>query len=235
MSVTLNLIKTINWTKPFLHNQRLGFSNQEPALTTGNMVLQTIAGAPMRWRWNRARFSFATVVNICDYTQSLPDFGFLEDQWIDEGGTRHPLTGALSLQMATGAQQRPSALAAQEEDEAGNILFRTKEMPGKVYTISGSYQRKARILTSLATPLGPLPDDFAFVFNWGFLATTALLNGDPRALKFEQFFIGRLLSLQGGLSDVDRNLFLGLWSSTMKTMLNTQGGASAANTGRGTS
>lgn len=232
MSVNLNLIKTIKWTKPFLHNQPLGFSDQEPALTTGNMVLGTIISAPLKWPWNRGRFAFNTIVGVCDYTRSLPDFGFLEDQWVNDAGMVYPLTGAYSLPFATGTTSRPTAIAAQEEDGAGNVLFRTKEMPGKIYTVNGSYQRATPMLTSLATPLAPLPDKLAYVFNWGFLAVTSLLNNDPRAPVFEKFFIGRLLGLQGGLSDVDRNIFLNLWASNMKTMLNTQSDAQQANVGR---
>lgn len=233
MSVTTNLVTIINWAKPFLKNQGLDFSNQQPALGTGNMVMQTMVSAPLKWRWNRGTFQFATVVGTCDYPVNLPNFGFLEDQWVDDGGTIHPLTGAHSLPFATGAKGRPTQITAQSEDESGNITFRTKEMPGKVYEINGSYQRKAKLLTSLATDLGPLPDDFSFVFNWGFLAITCLLNNDPRAAIYEKNFIGRLLGLQGGLSDVDKSIFLGLWASNLKTMFNTQTSAQGAAAGRG--
>jgi hypothetical protein len=244
MASTLKLQDSINWARPFLKNQPLDFSNMEPALTTGNVVLQTIISAPFKWRFNRGSFDFTTVPAVagsaptpaqCDYPLTLPDFGYLEDQWltVPSSGKVWPLTGAFSLQRATGDASRPTQLAAQYEDSSGTVTMRTKEMPDKAYQISGDYQKKAVLLTSVASLVGPLPDDFAFLFNWGFLTVASMLVNDSRFAVWEKYFIGRLFGLQSGLSEVDRNIFLGLWSANLRTASAVQSSAQMGAQGRG--
>lgn len=230
MSTSRNIQSAVNWSKPYMKEQPLDFDNMQPALDTGNMVLQTLFSPPFKWAFNRSSDSFSTAPNQCDYVRNLPDFGYLEDQWLVDGSKTWPLTGAFSLPSATGDVSRPTQIAAQGDDNAGNITFRTKEMPGKIYTIGMEYQRQAPIVRSLATLMGPWPDKFSFLFNWGFLTIASLLVDDSRFPYYEKFFVSRLLGLQGGLSDVDRNLFLGLWSSNARTMLNLQGRTTSANT-----
>jgi hypothetical protein len=230
MANTLSLWNTINWAKPFLKNQPLDVSNMEPALTSGNIILQTMMSAPLKWRWNRGTFSFPTIPAsggtpaAFDYLLSLPDFGYLEDQWLtDATGKTHSLFGAFSLQRPTGDPSRPTHICAQGDDGQGNVSFRTKQIPNAIYTVSGDYQKKPPILVSLATPFAPVPDEFAFVFNWGFLTIMSMLVDDSRFLIWEKWFIGRLLALQDGLDEVDKNLFLGLWASNTKMAMRTQG------------
>lgn len=244
MATTLNLTNSINWAKPFLKNQPIAFANMEPALTSGNMILQTMIAAPFKWRFNRNTFTFPTITTIADpataavsdYLLALPDFGFLEDQTITDTTKSpimvYPLLGAFSLPMATGAVVRPTAIAAQVDDNAGNITFRTKELPDKVYTINGTYQKKARILLSVADSIEPIPDEFAFIFNWGFLSILGLLVNDNRFPIWEKNFIGRLLGVQDGLDAVAVNIFLGLWEANLKTMSRAQSSLQAGAQGR---
>jgi hypothetical protein len=231
--------RAINWIKPYVKNQPLDFSNQEPALGMANLLLQTLLGAPLRWRHNRKTFNFATRPAAqwspaeCDYALTIPDFGFLETQWIeDANGAVFQLGSELSLPRATTKSNgRPSAIAAQYDDGEGHITFRTKEMPSAVFTIYGDYQAKAPVLRSLAQTL-PIPDEFGFCFYWGFLTMSAMLVNDMRIDWFEKKFIGRVLSLQDGLDQQDINIFLGLWDRNVKTQMRAQSEVNSGSQGR---
>jgi hypothetical protein len=50
----------------FGRNATIG-TNNEPALTSANTILQTILGAPFAWRWNRAVIGFITTPGQQDY------------------------------------------------------------------------------------------------------------------------------------------------------------------------
>lgn len=239
----LSLISTqraINWIRPFIKNQPLDFQNQEPALGMANLLLQTLLGAPLRWRHNRKTFNFSTrpagVVAApaeCDYALSIPDFGFLETQWIEDAtGKVYELSSALSLPRATSSSTgRPGTISAQYDDGQGNLTFRTKQMPNAVYTIYGDYQAKAPVLRSLAQTL-PVPNEFGYCFYWGFLTLSAMLVNDMRIDWFEKKFIGRVLSLQDGLDQQDINIFLGLWDRNVKTQMRAQAEVSTGTQGR---
>lgn len=68
-SSSISLLSTMEWAKQLNFNRSAGLGNSlEPALTSGNLVLQTIVGAPFAWRWNRAITGFITVSGQQDYT-----------------------------------------------------------------------------------------------------------------------------------------------------------------------
>jgi hypothetical protein len=65
----ITLAATNNWTKRFVWQRPLNNGNSnEPALTSANIVLQTILGAPFSWRWNRAVIGFVAQQGQQDYT-----------------------------------------------------------------------------------------------------------------------------------------------------------------------
>lgn len=68
-SSSITLIKTSEWAKR-LNFGRTNANNDflEPAVTSANIVLQTIVGAPFAWRWNRVVTGLVTVVGQQDYT-----------------------------------------------------------------------------------------------------------------------------------------------------------------------
>jgi hypothetical protein len=88
MAATKTVQDSINWVKPFVNwaNLTIG-TNQEPALTSANLSLQTIVGPPFVWPWNRNNTFFLTTVGQQDYTVSLSNFGFLEAASIELCGT----------------------------------------------------------------------------------------------------------------------------------------------------
>jgi len=77
--VSTTLQQTANWIKPFLNFAPLNIGIQgEPLLTSANLILQTIAGPPFTWPWNRNKATFLTTIGTQDYNQTISDFGYLE-------------------------------------------------------------------------------------------------------------------------------------------------------------
>ena len=232
MATTLTLQNSINYALPILKNQPALVSNFEPALSVGNIVLATILGPPFCWRFNRNTLSFSISSGAgTDYAESLPDFGFLETQWLTDGTTVHELGGAVSLAKTT-ASARPTKIAPQYDDNAGNITFRVNRLPDKSYTVNGDYQKKAVLMTSPASPWGVVPDEFCYIFNQGFLALLAVLVNDSRFPVFENYFVSRLLGAQDGLTDQQRNIFVGNWTNLAATLKRSDGAVISAIAGR---
>lgn len=232
MASSLVLQNSMNFVGPILKNQPLQVSNQEPALTAGNMVLGTMLGPPMKWRFNREEINFPVTSANTDYLISVSQLGFIETQWcVDAAGQYLPLGGALSLPV-NGAQGRPERLAPQFDDNAGGITFRLDKKPDKNYTVYCDFQKKAPLMTSAASEWAPVPDEFNYIFNQGFLCIMSLIVNDSRFPIFENYFISRLLGAQDGLTDQERNIFVGNWAAFVQTMARSQGAVNAGIAGR---
>jgi hypothetical protein len=65
---SVQLFQTLEWAKRFVFRRPLALGNfNEPAITSANLILQTILGAPFAWRWNRAVLTFITNPGQQDY------------------------------------------------------------------------------------------------------------------------------------------------------------------------
>lgn len=65
---TIRLIDTMEWAKKFIGNRSTAIGNfLEPALTSASIIMQTMMGAPFRWRWNRVITGFMTQAGQQDY------------------------------------------------------------------------------------------------------------------------------------------------------------------------
>lgn len=233
MATTLTLQNSINFVAPILKNQPLMVSGFEPALSAANMVLQTILGPPFKWRFNRNTFSFAITGAATDYVEALADFGFLETQWLkDASGSILPLQGAIALPIDSNPA-RPTKIAIEFDDNAGNLTFRMDRKPDAAYTVYGDYQKKAALLTSAASVWGTVPDEFSYIFNEGFLCRMCLLVNDSRFPVFENYFVAHLLGAQDGLTDQERNIFLANWANVSQTLQRAMGAVNAGVAGRG--
>jgi hypothetical protein len=214
MSSAITLQAVMNWAEPFLKNQETTTSNLEPALTSGNKVFQRLLSAPFSWRWNRGTASFGTSVTTpatVDYVAAIPDFGFMEDAWlVDPSGTSYPIEGRLSLPIDTSAMSvtRPTLIAPQLDDNAGNITWRLKNGPDQAYDVVITYQKKPAILLCTAYTFAPVPDEFAFLFQAGFLKEMSLLVNDSRYPIFAKEFASIILGLQDGLDEQAKAIFL---------------------------
>jgi len=236
MPVTRTLQNSVNFIRPYLKNQPAAVTVSEPGLSAGNTVLEIMLAPPLKWRWNRRSFSFQTTITpiTTDYPVSLADFGFMEHQWItDSTGQVHALTGATSLGVDA-AKSRPTLIAPQYDDDLGSITFRLKNTPDAVYTVKGDYQRKPVLMQSYGSVWDVVPDDFSHCYDLGYLTFMSLLVNDSRFPVFERWFLSRVLSMQEGLDDQARNIFLGNWMQSVKTIERTQSGAQMGNAARGT-
>jgi len=234
MPVTLTLQNTMNWAASILKNQPQMVNDQEPAVTCANIILATMVGPPMRWRFNRRTFSFPiTQAGGTDYAQYLPLFGFLETQWlVDSDGAIHELNGAMSLPKVT-SQGQPMQVAPQYDDNLGNITFRVKNAPNANYTVGGDFQMKPQLMTSAGSTWGVVPNEFLYIFDQGYMALIMLLVNDSRFPIFEGYFIARLLNAQQGLSEQEKNIFLQDWLRATATVAAMQGSVNLGMAARG--
>lgn len=222
MASSITVQNTVSWALPFLEMQPLEIVGMEPALSSATMILQTMLGPPFAWAWNRAFITYQT--NGADSTQAgLSKFGHLE------GGTVQPLTGGnawevevKNLLLADVQQARPKFISPLIDDGMGNITFRLTPSPDQGYQVTLIAQNKAPVVMSLAQTWAPVPDERNYVCQWGFLSLMSLIGADARFNEYNAKFITSLLGAQGGLSDLERNIFLANWTRVLNQVQGNQ-------------
>jgi len=208
MSVTLQ--KTIDWASPIIRFLPLNIgANSEPAITNANIVQQTIMGPPFCWDWNRSSLTFNTVADQQDYVQLVNDFGFIEKATVSFNGEVKEITvrDSLSLDSRVG---RPEYISSQIDNNAGNITFRLMKKPDVIYSVNVIYQKKASLFTALSDTWS-IPDKYSYIYNYGFLTLAMLHLDDPRIAYYNQKFMSALLGTNHGLTEMQRNIFVGNW------------------------
>lgn len=217
MASTFTVQNSIDWSEPFLRFMPLdiGIGN-EPSLSNANIVKQIILGAPFCWRWNRAAAgSFATVAGTQDYTRPLADFGFLEKASLTTATETFEVPVTNGILGASADRSRPEHIATQMDDNAGNITFRFVNNPDQAYSIGLIYQKKPSLITLLSQTWSPIPDEYSFVYNQGFLAFSAIYADDPRwAIAFQRF-LASLVGVSEGLDETQKSAFVEGWLSVM--------------------
>lgn len=236
MIVTRNLMASALFSMPFLNYQPVNISNQEPALTAGNLTKQTMLGPPFKWNWNRGSFhiDLDTTANEWgqDYLINLPDFQFVEKVTLTALDNRtYEIANIVSSLSNETVVKRPSSAAMNLMDSEGNVTLRLNTQPDEAYMIDGFYQRAPVFMSSLANTWAPIPDFLSYVYDWGFLGFVSLLTKDARAPIFLGKFASHLLGAQDGLSATQRNIFLGNWMEVMtapqREQINVQQGSQA--------
>lgn len=223
MASTITIQNTVTWEKAFLEQQPVLINGEEPALSSAQLVMQTMLGPPFAWPWNRGIVNFVTAAQ--DYTVSgLTAFSFLEG-----GSVKGTSTGAKAMAIAVKHfleldenQARPLFVGAYIDDGAGNITFRMTPSPDDTYSVTLPYQRKSPVLYSIAQSWAPIPDEKNYICQWGHLALMSLIGNDARFNEYNSKFVTSLLSAQGGLTDLERNLFLGNWLRAASQLQATQ-------------
>ena len=214
MASTIQLQNTINWSIGFIDfaPENIGSGN-EPAITNANTVMQTILGPPFRWNWNRDVVSVTTIVGTQDYATSAATFGFIEAASATLSGTTFAIK-EVKQDLTIGTEQgRPQAIAAQIDNNAGTITFRFLPVPDAIYTVSVQFQKKIpALISALATTWTPIPDQYSYIYNYGFLALLLAYDDDPRFQIFNQKFVAHLLGTQQGLTETERNMFIETWN-----------------------
>lgn len=138
--------------------------------------------------------------------------------WVDTASVQDPTKGWMEIPVKNNLgldanQSRPLNISAQLEDANGNYTFRLIPCPDAVYPINISVQQKAPLFVSTSQTWSPIPDELSFVYNWGFLALMYLYYEDNRFVLANTKFVASLLSLQDGLTETQRNIFLNNWAS----------------------
>jgi hypothetical protein len=223
MAVTVNLQQVITWIQTVLHQQPLNVSNMEPGLTFANLLLQRMLGPPMVWRFNRSNATWAiSTAGGTDTSVAIATLLWPEVYWlVDSNGIVQPLEGAVALPKSA-TQDRPTLVAPQYDDNAGNITMRTNTVPDANYSAFMDFQKKAPIITSYGSTFGPVPDEFGYIFQRLYLAMAGQLIGDPRTQAWSQEGVAALLGAQTGLSVQAIAIFLGEWDRFMNTLANSQ-------------
>src|SRR5215469_4213784 len=222
MASTVTIQATVNWSKAFLEQQPVLINGMEPALGSANLVLQTILGPPFAWPWNRKILSFTS--GNQDWTQSsINDFGFLEEGTVTPANGGKPWALAVKQTLHGDASAaRPQWCGPYMDDGAGNITFRAMPAPDQNYIFTLPYQMRAPLLMSLGMTWFPVPDEKNYICQWGFLALMSLIGNDARFQEYNQKFVTGLLSAQGGLSEMEKNIFLANWTRVMQNLQSSQ-------------
>jgi hypothetical protein len=208
MSSTLTVQNSVTYCSTLIKNQRMNINNYEPGLTAARDILQLMLAPPFVWRFNRSSFSIAiTGAGGTDYVVSLPTLGRIEMQWlVDSNGNVIALNGAVELAKSSEVRQ-PKQVAPVYDDNNGNITFRFDSVPDQAYTAFFDFQVKAPLITGWSQGFGPVPDEFAFIFNKWMLSEAALIVNDARFEIWRREAIAGLLATQDGLDAQAKNMF----------------------------
>jgi hypothetical protein len=224
-SNTLTLQSSIYWAQLHIGRRPLALLNGgvtlEPALTSANIVIQTMLQPPFRWRWNRNTVTFSiTGAGGSDYQQAVPDFGFIEKASVLDSGTPAKIWEVPDIKQELtqdAGSGRPSAVAPYLDDNNGNITFRFMPgVPDQNYTATITYQKQPVLMTAL-TSIWPIPDRYGFVYQQGFLGMMYLFADDMRSAFMLQKFMAGLLAVAEGLTEQERNAFMDNWKFAIES------------------
>jgi hypothetical protein len=123
MAATVTLDQTINWVRPYLNwaNLSIGAAG-EPAISSANLILQTLVGPPFKWPWNRGTAKFQTIQGVQDYTMNITQFGYME-------AVSAQMCGVITSVVANGT----TAVFQAVNNFAGGSLAQEGAFPIKVY------------------------------------------------------------------------------------------------------
>jgi hypothetical protein len=220
---TLTIQNAVTYCSTLIKNQRMNINNYEPGTTAARDILQLMLAPPFVWRFNRGNFSIPiTQMDGTDYTIALANLGRIETQWLlDADDNIMQLNGAVEL--AKVSFVRPPVLVAPVyDDNAGNITFRFDSVPDQDYTAYFDYQLKPPLITGWSQGFGPVPDEFAFIFNKWMLSEAALIVNDARFEIWRREAIAGLLATQDGLDAQAKQMFYDQMMNVGRTNLRGQ-------------
>lgn len=232
MASTLTLTDSINYALPFVRYKPLINSVNQPAIESANEILQTMLAPPFVWRWNR-KISPVTIPILSgqqDFVVNVPDFGFLEKVSIAPiGGSPKEMQICNVMAMSNSNEMdTPNYIGPVLDDNQGNITFRILPIANANYTGNMIYQIKPVLFTSLLQTWSPIPDEYSFVFNQGFVYKAYEYFDDPRAASMKQQFALSLIGIAEGLDDQQKNLFLGRYLDTTRQEIRASAGSQQA-------
>lgn len=281
-SSTNTLLRSMEFAKKLNFGRRSAIGNfLEPALTSANIIAQTMLGPPFVWRWNRVVTGFVATAGQQDYTlinwqsgltveagwltvddqgnsqkvtasgttgNSVPSWNHSKGGTTTDNGVTWTNLGSIGVTVSQNyslgwiettsvqdtvngtpkwfeitneiclasdsAQARPRYISAQGDDGNGAITFRLMPVPDQAYPVAITMQQKPPLFTSTGQTWAPIPDEYARIYNWGFLSLMWLFADDPRFATANQKFVAGLLTTSEGLTETQRNIFLQGWQQT---------------------
>jgi hypothetical protein len=106
------------------------------------------------------------------------------------------------------SQGRPQNISAQLDDGQGTITWRLMPVPNVAYPVSITMQKRPVVYQKMSQVWG-IPDEYALVFQTGFLAWAKFFFGDVQGYQvMHQTFIAKILAAQAGLDLTQKNIFL---------------------------
>ncbi len=155
-----------------------------------------------------------TTGNPQDYTIAT-NFGWIETSSVQDTISAVSRWVVMTSKICLGLDSplaRPTFISAQTDDGAGNITFRLMPNPAdKQRNISVTVQKKAALITSLNQTWAPIPDEYSYIYQWGFLALMFLYADDPRSQMASAKFASHLIGANQGLTQTQINVFLANW------------------------
>jgi len=220
MACTITVQNTMNWATAFI-SQRLmagvgGFSN-EPALTSANLIYQTILNPPFSWQWNRNGVGYNTTAGTAQYIVSMPNFGYLERASVCDIAAVPPTISTYQLAIDLDLVQegspsnenaRPDTICPFTDDNEGNISFLMSTTPDKVYNVSLIYQKAPALITSLSQTWAPIPDKYLSIYSRGFLAQMHAMYDANLYQQEMSLFLRQLVGVSEGLTETEKAIFL---------------------------
>lgn len=212
---------SINWAQGFVEYPPLSAgTGGEPAVSTANMIQDTIMTAPFTWAWNREESQpFAITPDQQTYTVDIDDFSFLEkvtltctqganginvgDVWEITDGVRNINSQSIAN---PNKKSRPQAACVFSVEFGTSVTIRFGSYPDTNYNATLVYQTLAAPLTTANSPWA-IPDQYADIYDNLFLAEVMSIVDDARSVQYRQRGIATLLARAEGLSDMEKNLF----------------------------
>lgn len=241
MASTYAIQDTINYSLWFISQLALVNTNNEPARTIANLILNTFYSPPFVWEHNRTTATWNCTAGTTDYTVTTisPTFGFVESAYLtvqtgNDQGRIFQLGFQRSLEKASD-RDRPSKLSV-FQDNGTDVIFRLFNAPDQAYPTVVTYQKQPVLIgsaTNLTSTFWPMPDKYIGIVNYGFLALSLLYLNDPRYPEINQKFIASLLAAQQGLDETQVNLFMQTWAQTSAQIAGVSLRATQGTQGRG--
>lgn len=207
------LQSTINWAAPFTEYLPLsGGSNLEPMVTTSNMILNVMLGAPFSWPFNRNENNSTVLAQgTQDYIVALTDFGWLEKAAVSVGGVQTEIPNVLNTSaLAVATQQgRPQWISVKAVVPGTSASFRFLDVPDQDYTLTLTYQKLPVEIVNLGGIWSGIPDAYSDIYGNLFLSEMYQFNGEEQsAARYRQRGVASLLSRAEGLTDAQKNIFM---------------------------
>jgi len=223
--MSTSIQQSVNWALSFLNYSTPNVGpNNEPVITSANIVQQIVLSPPFKWPWNRNKANFPITSANQDYTQSLSDFGWLELAAVKNTATSKILQLNVLNNSPLGEStdtQQPVTISAQDVTPATTVTFRFLGLPDTNYTAYVTYQKIVTTISNMGDNWS-IPDYLAYIFNQGLLAFLFESAGDTRYQQQKVAFAAALLSNAEGLSESEKNIFMSQFLSNPRMLESTQ-------------